>query len=174
MLRGFFDNMFFFEWHSGRRRWWCFVLIIVNEELIRLSMVSPLLLHLNAWLPLWVLFETTLIRPPFLRFHLVIEFRLVSIYPLKLSSILLCQTFKHVFLSFINNFTNSFAWTLIASVSQPCIFSLFQAIGTLVVYTDKTLEIKCRCMTLIKSALLKDCIGWNRRVPHKLKTRVFC
>ena len=91
MLPWFFNNMFFFEWHSGRRRGWCFILIIINKKLVRFSMMSPLLLHLYPWLPLRVFLETTLIRPPFLGLVFIIEFRLVSINPLKLFSILYSQ-----------------------------------------------------------------------------------
>lgn len=174
MLGGFFDNMHFFEWHCGRRRRWCFVLVVIDKELIRLSMMSPLLFHLNAWLPLRVFLEATLIRPPFLSFSLIIELWLVAINPLKLFSILLCQTLKHFLLSFINHFTNSPSWTLISTVSQPCILSLFQTVRALIVYTNKALKVKGSCMAFIKSALLKDCVGWDWRVSYKLKTRVFC
>jgi len=165
MLGRFFDHMHFFEWHSGRRRRWCFVLVVINKELIRLSMVSPLLLHLNAWFPLRVLLEATLIRPPFLGLGLVIELWLVTINPLKLFSILLCQAVKHILLSFINNITNSLSWTLITTVTQPCILSLFQTVGALVMYTYKTFEVKGGCMAFIKSTLLKDCVRRDGRVP---------
>lgn len=168
MLCGFFDNMYFFKWHGGRWRWWFIVLILIDNELIRLSMMPPLLLHLNSWLPLRVLFESTLIGPPLLGLGLIIKLRLVPINPLKLFSILLCQALEHVLLSFVNNFTNSFPWTLVTTVTQPCILSLLQAVGPLIVHTHKTFKVKGGCMALIKSILLKDGVRWHRRVPCKL------
>lgn len=174
MLSGFFDNMLFFERHRRRRRCRCLVLIIINEKLVRFSVMSPLLLHLYARLPLWILLEATLIRPPFLRFRLIVEFRLVSIYPLKLFSILLCQTLKHILLSFVNNFSNSLSRTLVSSVAQSCIFSLFQAIGPFLVNSDESLEVKSSCMAFVESVLLQNCVRGNRWVPYKLQARILC
>jgi hypothetical protein len=105
--------MLLFEGHYRRRRLRIFVLIVVYNELVRLRMMPSLLLHFNARLPLRVLFEAILIRPPFLCLRIIIEFWLIAVYALKLFAILLSQALKHVLFSFILDLTNGFARTLI-------------------------------------------------------------
>lgn len=174
MLSGFFDNMFFFKGHCWRRRCRSFFLIVVNKKLVRFGMMPPLFLHLNSRRPLRVLFESVLIRPPLLCFRFVVEFGLVSIDSLELPTILLCQAFKHVLLSIVNDFTNCLPRALVASVAQSCILSLFQAIRSLLVYSDKTFEIKSRCMSFIKTVLLKNGARGHKRIPQKCNARVLC
>lgn len=113
MLSRFFNYMLLFEGHYRRRRLRIFVLIVVYNELVRLRMMPSLLLHFNARLLRWVLFEATLIRPPFFCLRIIIEFWLIAVYALKLFAILLSQALKHVLFSFILDLTNCFARTLI-------------------------------------------------------------
>lgn len=137
-------------------------------------MMPPLFLHLDSRIPSRVLFKATLIRPPLLCVHFVVEFRLVPIDSLELPPILLCQAYKNVLLSIINDFADCLSWTLVTSLAQSCILSLFQAVRTLLMHADKTFEIKSGCMSFIKTVLLENGVGGHRRIPKKFSARVLC